>query len=686
MFALSGTLGAAQFRPHVVSFRDLSSTRSDHPVLRQALSDVGMVAISDIPGYQELRGKVLSGAHRCLQALPQETARGHIFEDGTERRTLAMAATGETPLHDNVAACAELQAELGSFRNLVSEVSRTFAAHLSAMLNLGDEPLLVSKSQGRYDSIESLFHHGDHLDHIHSYHLTPAHQDSALRTMDLHTDQGLCVAFTPALLVEEDAQGVVRGLGEAAGKFQVQLRDGAVVEADLHGQELIFMLGDGVNQYVNPRKLDGPELRAVPHALTMPQHSANQWRVWFGRMFLPPADAVNEEQGITYGEMKDMVVEAWVTEDADLEPRLTLGCSGGLRVRELRELNEEDPPCSSGARRRCSGNCANNQLQCWFRCMEVADKESTCSVGEHLNCTNRRDEISIGGVHHGDYDLRCTASTQEVRGNCELEQINADRPNTCSATGFEAFVTELGDYEGRHDLTNDANGDPEVIFKWKVADGKVDGMMAFNGKLAWMAMGIENLGASKNGMQGAPVILGMSANDEEMSTLAGKVREYKIHDDESRLRNWNTPYSTPAVSDSEMVEESCYSAMKFTTDSIFGETLNITSGENRFIWALRASTYMHIGKDSYHEGCAGETRTRYRGGGAANPWIVTFATLVPMPAPMPEPSPAPMPAPTPSVSELGDVSAGEDVSAGYGRQHAAAVLTGALALPMFWGA
>jgi hypothetical protein len=67
-----------------------------------------------------------------------------------------------------------------------------------------------------------------------------------------------------------------------------------------------------------------------------------------------------------------------------------------------------------------------------------------------------------------------------------------------------------------------------------------------------------------------------------------------------------------------------YTALKFTTNSIFGKSLNVTSGSNRMIWAIRASSYMHIGKDSYHEGCDGLTRTRYRGGGSTFPWSIDF--------------------------------------------------------------
>jgi len=626
LLLLLGVPAAAEFRPHTISFQDLQRARTGHAILHEALSEVGLVAISDIPGYPELRSQVLSSAHRCLRALPDDDARGHFFEDGTERRTLAMAVGGEPALRKDLPSCNQLRAELGRFRDLVGRVSHIFASRLGELLNLGDSPLLASASGDEYETVESLFEHGDHLDHIHSYYLKPASQGSNLRTMDLHTDQGLCIAFTPALLVEEDQSGEVHSLGKAAGRFQIQLRDSAVTDIALRGDELIFMLGDGVNQYVNPKKLDGPELRAVPHALTMPEHAANQWRVWFGRMFLPPADAVSQEHGITYGQMSEMLTEAWVTEDDDFMPRLGLGCSGGQHAAELRELDEVDPPCSSGSRRRCSGSCANNQLQCWWRCMNFTDLASTCSADEHVNCTNRRDEISLGS-DHGDFGLTCTSSTTMLKGNCEIEQINANRTSTCSAESFKAFLTEQAGqegYQGEHILALDEEDNAEVVFKWKVVDSKVKGMLAFNGKASWLSVGIENMGAKKNGMQGAPVVLGISANDQEFPELMGEVNEYKIHDSESRMRHWNTPFASPALTDTEMLDENCHMAMKFTTDSIFGTALNVTSGTNRLIWALRASSYMHIGKDSYHEGCAGLERTRFRGGGTETPWTIDF--------------------------------------------------------------
>jgi len=362
--------------------------------------------------------------------------------------------------------------------------------------------------------------------------------------------------------------------------------------------------------------------------------------LWYGRMFLPPADAVSEASGLPYGELRGRLASAWLEEEEEedeesgaLPAALALGCSRGQRAVELRQLSE-DPPCASGSRRRCSGSCANNQLQCWWRCMNfTADvsPDSCAAKGSGFNCTNARDEISIGGIHHGNYYTRCTNSSQLVRPNCELPQINALRPPGASATGFETFLAaqaRLGGYAGRKDLLLDAGNSTEVAFMWKItAEGKVDGLMAYNGMLSWMAWGLENMDPSsgKNGMQGAPVLFGISSSDTEYAGFSGSVKEYRIHDSQSRFDMWNTEHDTPATTHTEMVEENGYSAMKFRTDSICGSSLNVSSGPNRLIWAIRASSYMQVGKDSYHEGCDGTERKRYRGGGRVAPWVVDFA-------------------------------------------------------------
>jgi len=595
-------------------------------LFQSALEKDGIVTVSAIPGYVRLHKEMLEKAHLCARSMPEKIARGHFFEDGTKRLTLAMSGrSGDLPLEE-FKACPGLKDKLNAFRNLVSEVSHTFFDCLDSILDLKGEPLFYSSdAEGLYETTADIFLHGEHLDHIHSYNHQAGAADSAdMSTMDFHTDQGLAIAFAPAIMLDEETPHSMPKPQQSTGKFEIMLRSGDHLEVRFPHGHLVFMLGDGVNQYVNPKKLTGPDLYATPHAMTMPKHSSSHWRIWFGRMFLPPADALHRN-GLTQTQLRNGLLQAWSKNDSIPSPHLHLACSRGL-AQELRQLST-DPPCSSGARRRCSGNCANNQLQCWWRCMnftELVGPDVCAEQNLGFNCTNRRDEISIGGVQHGDYNLACTNSTQPVRDNCELEQINAVRPAKANAAGFETFIASQGKYDGRHDLQLDGSNDTEVAFLWAVDAGKVNGLLAFNGELSWISFGIENVGGPLRGMKGGEVLFGVSSKDKEFPDLVG-VNEYKIDLVESRFRHWNTPYQQGnSAADSMLIEENGFTALKFTTSSIYGKALNMT-GSNRLMWAIRASTYMHIGKDSYHEGCKGGERIRYRGGGEDHPWIVDFS-------------------------------------------------------------
>lgn len=61
---------------------------------------------------------------------------------------------------------------------------------------------------------------GDHLDHLHIYTSGAASGEHG-PTMDYHTDQGLMVAFAPALLVTEGG-----ATATAEGDFWIKQADG----------------------------------------------------------------------------------------------------------------------------------------------------------------------------------------------------------------------------------------------------------------------------------------------------------------------------------------------------------------------------------------------------------------------------------------------------------------------------
>jgi hypothetical protein len=81
-------------------------------------------------------------------------------------------------------------------------------------------------------------------------------------TIDLHTDQGLFIAFTPALTV--GAEDV------SAATFTLARRDGSRAEVALDAPRyascVFVMLGDGVAQYAAGRDSLGPALPRARHA------------------------------------------------------------------------------------------------------------------------------------------------------------------------------------------------------------------------------------------------------------------------------------------------------------------------------------------------------------------------------------------------------------------------------------
>jgi hypothetical protein len=100
---------------------------------------------------------------------------------------------------------------------------------------------------------------------------------------------------------------------ESPGSFLIERRDGTIVECDFGFDDdvLVIMLGDGIDAIVNPKMPDGVVLRSAPHAMRMPDLSSGLARSWYGRMFLPPSNAVHDEStGISYGQMREMAIDS----------------------------------------------------------------------------------------------------------------------------------------------------------------------------------------------------------------------------------------------------------------------------------------------------------------------------------------------------------------------------------------
>jgi len=550
-----------------------------------ALTTVGLVSITDIPNFDK------ETMFKSMQDCSPESAvtREHTFPDGTRRRTLATHTIpgGVQRMSHNSANCDSFSKTSNDFRKTVAQVTTAFATLLATILHLEDDskPLLTT-NEGDYsfESIQDVVENGEHLEHFHSYEKkTKTHEElQDHETIDIHTDQGLFIAFTPGLLIGETFTSTSQAQDSQISQgFYIELQDGSRVMVNFDEKDdLVFMLGDGVQQLINPRLTeDSPNLRPTPHALTMPTTTNDLARVWYGRMVLPPVDAIHPMHGdTTFGEIRQGIIDASSVQEAN-HASISLGCSADtMSVRNLQDTTCDDA----------------DTIYCWFRCMKTTDflvSEDICSAESlDLRCINPRNQLYVAG--HGDYYPACidAANAVNVTAYPPITEIPRDN-EACSASELESFVSSsTGDYENMVTMSN-------ATFLWTVTDGMVDGRFVFNGLFGWLAFGFANVGGSKNGMSGATIIMALPGGDYDAAvgldtTLDDSVEEYVIDLENSAFRYWQTPVSSVArvgvTTTAHAVEASdCFTAITFKTDSIHTKTFNL-DGSDELIWAANA--------------------------------------------------------------------------------------------------
>lgn len=408
---LASTSSDTILQPLKLAYKDLvagTSAQSNRgPNVLEALQHVGMVSITNVPHLKELRQSTLSwNMHICSQE--SKAAKSNHYPDGTLRRTLATHTTsiGAHPLHHNTdsMACRTFSDASQKFREVVDHVTTLFAMYLSSLLlPVQDKPLpyLIASNES-FVTFSDIVNNGEHLEHFHSYQrLQESNRIEALSpegTIELHTDQGLVLAFAPGRMVHEHTDR----LPELSTGFTVELSDGtlSLVEFD-ENDDLVVVLGDGVNQCINPRLPHNQRLRALPHALALPAHPENQARVWYGRMVLPPATAIHPQLGMTFGALREALVHASNTTAANTDTKaLTIGCS--LDTLVARQLEET--------------SCEADSLYCWHRCMALTDynvSEEIChQQGKEVFCVDTNGRLWDGS--HGNFYPGCATNQSDT--------------------------------------------------------------------------------------------------------------------------------------------------------------------------------------------------------------------------------------------------------------------------------
>ncbi|GAX29281.1 hypothetical protein FisN_16Hu289 [Fistulifera solaris] len=582
-----------------------------------ALSQDGLFTIRDIPDLH--KQSVLEAMQPCINKA--KATQEHTLRDGTRRRTLATHTSpgGRTaegirkpsvPSDDQVH-CQGFVDASERFRAAAGVATNAFASRLASVLRTvedgrpadaeaGDRrrrrPLLATRDGHAFEDFLDVVKNGDHLEHFHSYH-TPVSPSSSSNfgkttddTIEWHVDQGLFIVFTPGTLVREDpssaAGSTIQGLTDG---FYVRLSDGSTVEVEFSNEDdLVILLGDGFNQYINPhyQDTDAPLLRAAPHALSMIPHQADESRVWYGRMVLPPVMAIHPVHDETFGRLRDMVVDKDTPEDEVI----AVACSSSAQARELQTTT-----CEAGT------------LLCWHDCMSLEEhgvSEDICTQqGLDLWCINPRGQLWDNT--HGDFFPGCIDASKAENATefPRLPNYPRDNVTACTAETFQRFLQD--NQESAYDHSVDLDG--VAVFEWTVLENNViRGRLAYDGLFGYLALGIPSVGGGKNGMHGAEIIMAIPGGNYDAAvgfdlTIPPSINEYVIDPEKSSFRFWDTPVSIGTnVSESSarntmgdgyaIAYDDCFTAITFESTGFHGKPFNV-SGSDHFIWAANDEDY-----------------------------------------------------------------------------------------------
>ena len=649
MISMAFVGAMASFSPHTIPYGALADagrfTAEGADVLREALSSSGIVQVTGVPGYAKGRKAVLEGAAAC-----GTWSQTHTFDDATTRRTMATHTIpgpgGAQPFNNpgkDSAACREFAAASEPFRDGIDGAVRLFGARLAALLRV-ENPLLATPDGFSFDTLNEVVDNGEHLEHIHSYSTgapaaTAAAKDDEKEegsTLAMHTDMGLFIAFTPALSVSAASHRAVDA--EDASRFHLTLPGGEVVRAAFDSEALVFMLGQGTENIVKPKLVaaagGAPAFvpRATPHSLSVASHPVpaadKLLRMWYGRMVLPPSGAsVAGDASKTYGALRDAMNED-VRDGATSSSAVALGCSGAGGHADRRALSSlHRRVLSEPASCTRNGVTTNSSLNCWHRCMPLANgnnepgntADDCAERGLLLQCVNFRDQLSpidANGIPnaHGDYFPQCTNTTATATALPSLPAFLQTAP-TCPGVGDEAAllahasaIQAAEGYAAMANLTALCGGSwgvPGVpclkgAFLYTAhPDGKVEGKMVAHAGFGWMSIGFSNPGGKHNGMNGGQVVMALPGAPSAYSPYTGldvssgpTVHEYVITEDleskGSSFRFWSTPFASPSLTAAAFEKTDCHTALSFTTSKIANKTLNV-GGTDDFMWGFNTA-------------------------------------------------------------------------------------------------
>ena len=391
----------------------------------------------DIPNFAAQKAEAFQNLPDCLAAEPN-TAQMSMNDNSVRRTTAAESklGIGGKMLSNFGETASKLRASVDLAIN-----------QLAVALDIASQARTVSNSASTkqesylmkpYQSFTSLISSGSHLEHLHVYSppsiSSQSPSDDAV-TMDFHVDSGLFVAMTngyydPSSYSDRDPD---RGL-------YLELSTGQRVKAITQENALIVLIGAAASTWLEP--VLGRPLRPAPHALVARLQGTEATRSWFGKMVLPPPDALlpsvtvrnqASQPQMTYETYRDLEIQG---ERGQVNVVLPAACQRSYPYPYSHNpaapaSSSQSSPASSHSpyslkvsNDLCKMPDGSTGVTCWMQCYTVND----LPCGTNAVCVDTVTGLEVDGTDH------CPESNKLA---CQLE-CPAQAPSNTTAS-FDGF-------------------------------------------------------------------------------------------------------------------------------------------------------------------------------------------------------------------------------------------------------
>lgn len=447
-----------------VRFGDLlMSDKSSSLLVVHTLTTLGGIEIFDIPNFGEARADGLENLAKCLT--DDSKSPMMMMSDGSRRLTTAGSANEK------------MSGECGVVASRLRSIVDGAVTQLLRVLDISSTENVKKPLQSPAYSYEEIGRSGKHLEHMHAY-FPPKYSDygevdNTVATMDMHTDSGLFIAMTTGFYSSTDTSSKFT---PPPNGLYIQLPSGQIAQVDSSDDSLIIMVGSGGADWLLPAL--GAPLRALPHALKIPttlSTSTETWtRAWYGKMYLPPNDAViasTEKTGdITYETYRQKEIEAVAAasiRDTDPVSSKLLPSACGSHKMDMSKMMEGTKvvPMTSSLRSSPISNAYTHMVKntlcgadnagvmCWTQCQDP----SNLPCGTSAQCVDTVTGEIVDGNDH------CPESDMSL---CELQCVEdiSDGGNSTDSNSDFCYGSGVTMYmDGFYSTLQEEKGDTACV-------------------------------------------------------------------------------------------------------------------------------------------------------------------------------------------------------------------------------